>query len=176
MRIETTITGDKELNDIIAKLERLSIDGVKRAMQYSVIAVEAMAKQLSPVNTGRLATSITSVVEGSTENITGRIGTNVVYAPYMELGTKPHFPPIAAIQDWVKKKGIAAKLTPSGKRGGSKATRESQDRSMAFVIARSISKKGTRERPYLVPALEKSGGRVYKYFEDEIRAINKNER
>lgn len=48
--------------------------------------VEAAAKQNCPVDTGRLRSSISHelALDGG---IVGRVGTNVFYAPFVELGT-----------------------------------------------------------------------------------------
>lgn len=54
------------------------------------------------------------------------------YAPYVEFGTRPHFPPLEPIREWCRSRGI--------------------DESAAFPIARSISEFGTFERPFLYPA------------------------
>lgn len=59
----------------------------------------------------------------------GLVGTQVDYAEAVELGTKPHFPPVEDLQDWVE-----GKLGLSG----------SEARSVAFLIARKISKVGTK--------------------------------
>ena len=47
------------------------------------LAIEAQAKDLAPVDTGRLRDSINTAI-GSEEVI---VGTNVEYAPYVEYGT-----------------------------------------------------------------------------------------
>ncbi len=47
------------------------------------LAIEAQAKALAPVDTGRLRDSLATAV-GSNEVI---VGTNVEYAPYVEYGT-----------------------------------------------------------------------------------------
>lgn len=49
-----------------------------------VLRVEGVAKRICPVDTGRLRASISSRVEPGP---VGVVGTNVEYAPYVELGT-----------------------------------------------------------------------------------------
>lgn len=44
---------------------------------------------LVPVDTGRLRSSIRNRVDSSGDTV-GRISTNVEYAPFVELGTRPH--------------------------------------------------------------------------------------
>lgn len=56
-----------------------------RALDKVGLVAEGYAKRLCPVDTGRLRNSITHQLRGSKEVI---IGTNVEYAPYVELGHK----------------------------------------------------------------------------------------
>lgn len=58
-----------------------------RALEKIGITAEGYAKQKAPVDTGRLRNSITHQVmsQGGTDSV--MIGTNVEYAPYVELGT-----------------------------------------------------------------------------------------
>lgn len=66
--------------------EALSAEASARAKALEVIGgkAEGYAKALCPVDTGRLRNSITH--QQMSEN-TEVIGTNVEYAPYVELGT-----------------------------------------------------------------------------------------
>lgn len=57
-------------------------NAVRKALEICGGKCETYAKKACPVDTGRLRSSITHQVEGSTV----RIGTNVEYAPYVELG------------------------------------------------------------------------------------------
>lgn len=57
------------------------------AVETWVLMVEATAKQLAPVDSGRLRSSINSDVRQVGQDlIRGFIGTNVSYAPYIEEG------------------------------------------------------------------------------------------
>lgn len=60
-------------------------DAVLRALEKIGMAAEGYAKDLCPVDTGNLRNSITHVVDESDGAV--YIGTNVEYAPYVELGT-----------------------------------------------------------------------------------------
>ena len=62
------------------------------------LVAEGYAKRLCPVDTGRLRNSITHAVEESEQ--AAYIGSNVEYAPYVELGTsrqkaQPYLKPAA---------------------------------------------------------------------------------
>lgn len=51
------------------------------------IKVDRAAKQLCPVDTGRLRASITWQIERDARGLLAMIGTNVEYARFVELGT-----------------------------------------------------------------------------------------
>jgi HK97 gp10 family phage protein len=59
---------------------------IDRALEEIGLAAEGYAKRACPVDTGRLRNSITHVVEGSEDAV--YVGTDVEYAPYVELGTR----------------------------------------------------------------------------------------
>ena len=95
--------------------------------------VETRAKQLCPVDTGRLRSSIFSGVSRWDGRLVGVCGTNVKYAPYVELGTgiygprrSPIVPRSARLLRWTDKGGDVH-------------------------FARSV--RGMRARPFLRPAL-----------------------
>jgi HK97 gp10 family phage protein len=78
MELKTTLKWDGD----IVKLQGKKVVG--KSLYDIGLVVEGQAKQLAPVDTGRLAGSI------STEQIDKNqveVGTNVSYAPYMEFGT-----------------------------------------------------------------------------------------
>ena len=64
---------------------------------------------------------------------------------YIENGTKPHFPPIEAIERWITVKHIIP-TTNSGKIPSTKQ--------LAFLIARGISKNGTKPTKLLQQTID----------------------
>ena len=67
------------VNDILRQLEK----GIKNGLEAIGLTAETYAKKATPVDTGRLRNSISYTVDGEA----AYIGTNVEYAPYVELGT-----------------------------------------------------------------------------------------
>jgi len=57
------------------------------AMTNAGLAIERGAKGRAPVDTGNLRASIESNTETKAKQITTEVGTNVEYAPFVELGT-----------------------------------------------------------------------------------------
>lgn len=106
------------------------LDGMRKA----TLLVERDAKRNAPSDTGGLRRSITSEVRvegvGGTK-VQGVVGSNARYAAAVELGSKPHFPPPGALEAWARRRGLNA-----------------------FVVARAISRRGTRPRRYLQNAFE----------------------
>ena len=71
-------------NNIPTAKEELEMK-IARALEMIGIQAEGYAKALCPVDTGTLRNSITHQVDMSVDGV--YIGTNVEYAPYVELGT-----------------------------------------------------------------------------------------
>jgi len=114
---------------------------VRKFLERSAKTVEGAAKEKVTVDTGRLRSSIASEVRTSS----AVIGTNLTYAPFVEFGTRPHFPPVGALRGWARRHGFPA-------RGG------------AFLVARAISRRGTKAKPFLVPSLEQSKPKIKRFF------------
>ena len=65
-------------------------DAVLRALERCGSQAEGYAKDLAPVDTGNLRNSISHKVDDGEAAV--YIGTNVSYAPYVELGTGKYYP------------------------------------------------------------------------------------
>lgn len=95
-----------------------------------LLLLERAVKLNTPVGAGpiHLRDTIFQQVSQASGSTIGILGTPAVYGEPVEMGTKPHFPPIAPIQHWVEGKlGLAG----------------AEAKSVAYLIARKISKKGT---------------------------------
>lgn len=75
---------DDGLNDLFAGPD----SAVGKFVAKLTIRVNGGAKRLAPVDTGRLRSSIAWEIGQEGTFIVGRVGTNVHYAPYLELGTR----------------------------------------------------------------------------------------
>lgn len=116
-------------------------DELTGAMTKSAIMVQGDARILVPVDTGRLRNSIAYEIRADGTGVVGKVGTNVAYGRYVEEGTAPHFPPVGAVAGWANRHGIAP-----------------------FLVARAISRHGTKARPYLKPALAKNVAAINDQF------------
>lgn len=59
---------------------------IDRALEEIGLTAEGYAKRACPVDTGNLRNSITHAVESGEDAV--YVGTNVEYAPYVEMGTR----------------------------------------------------------------------------------------
>lgn len=71
----------------IDKLFESPAGPIGKALVRSTVRIERTAKQLCPVDTGRLRASITHALDRDSRGLVGVVGTDVNYAPYVELGT-----------------------------------------------------------------------------------------
>ncbi len=111
--------GGEVVEQEVAKTMRISLDTFKQAVQLEW-----------PVNFGTGRASTTTEIEGTSVDLTGFVLTPLIYGRPVEDGrTAGTMPPVEAIEIWViRKLGIS----PPESHG------------VAFMIARSIGRKGTK--------------------------------
>lgn len=122
---------------------------VKRVVRKTAVRVEGRAKELVPVDTGRLRSSITHEIDAS--GFSGTVGTNVEYARDVEFGRMGgdlSRGDLRGLAGWMNRKGIE---------GASRRRR----------IVTGVASHGTRAQPYLFPAWEQNR----KQFLDELTAV-----
>lgn len=114
----------------------LVVRPLRTFMEAVLFTVEAAAKPLIPRDTAYLSRSLqTRVTE-----LEGTLGTNAPHALYVHgrppnppARSRPHWPPIAAVTPWARRHGMDP-----------------------FVVARAISRKGTKLIPFLTMAVKQS--------------------
>ena len=167
----------KRLNQLDTQLKK----DIKNEVNASALKIQSDAKKLAPVNLGTLRNSIYLVEQSKDNNsyLFG-VGASVSYAPYIEFGTggKVSIPNgfedyaiqfknkkggtfkemVLALTEWVQKKGIAS----SGKGKNS-------SKSVAYMIALSILRKGLRPQPFLIPAFQNERKRLVANIEKLIK-------
>lgn len=79
---------DFTFKDNSKEILQLMAEAKARALERCGLEAESYAKDLSPVDTGRLRNSISH----KTDDDNAYIGTNLEYAPYVELGTGKYYP------------------------------------------------------------------------------------
>jgi len=124
--------------DTEAIIRNLGGPPLLQALRDSTLLVQRTARRYAKVDTGQYRASITPTVETSGRTVRGIVGSNLAHAPYAVLDTKPHWPPIAALQVWARRHGISA-----------------------FLVARAIARRGTRGDRSLMRGLEENAARIY---------------
>jgi len=128
------VTGQQKIKANVAYLRKAYPEALNAANQETAEEIRDNArnniKQLDAFDTGELYNSIE--IHTSPQRLSVSVGSTAKYAPFIEFGTSPHFPPLEPIRAWCQRKGIPEEA--------------------AFAIARAISIRGTPERPFLYPA------------------------
>jgi len=135
MELSAVIVGARELAVAFDKVWETVKEETTQAVVKATIEAKNKAQELSPIDMGKLRASITYEAPLYTSKGTmGRVGTNTMYARYMEEGTRPHFPPVSALKGWAK--------------------RVLGNENLAYVVAKKIAQRGTKGRFYFKGALE----------------------
>ena len=121
-----------------------------QALNAGVLQFQGAILPLVPVNNGILRQGVQTSVTGQGTTLVGRVFDPVAYAIPVELGSRPHFPPVAPIQLWVRRKlGVP----------------EKDVKSVAFLIARAISRRGTKAVKFFERGFQATKGQVEARFE-----------
>jgi hypothetical protein len=102
------------------------------AVWESALLLEREAKENTPVGAGGGGGLKGSIAAREprrlADTVLGEVGTPLAYALPVELGTRPHFPPVQPLADWaVAKLGVP----------------RDEAQAVGFRIARKIAKRGT---------------------------------
>jgi hypothetical protein len=137
------------LQAALAKAPEVVREELGAAVTEADLLLQREVQDAMPVAGGTLRQSVFHEEEIQDTAVMGLVATPLNYGPAVELGTKPHFPPVEALIDWVRTK--------------LHVTDERTAKGIAFAIARKISRVGTPEqRPF---------GRVYQAQLPQVNAI-----
>lgn len=126
MNLELTPTAAQDILGATAAIARSELHV---AMVEATALLEREVKDATPTATGLTRGSIGSFITESPDGLLGVVGSAQPHVAYVELGTRPHFPPLEPIQDWVR-----VKLAISD---------ETDIEAAALAIARKIAARGT---------------------------------
>lgn len=175
-KITFEVNGFAELYKKFKQLDEKAKGEIKAEFNASALKIQSTAKRLAPINFGQLRNSIVLSESGKGTDFVFTISATAKYAPYVEFGTggKVSVPSdyaeyaarfkgksggsfkemVDALTLWVKRKGIGGK----------------NDKSTAYLIARSILRKGLRPQPFLIPAFEQEKPKLLKRLKDIMNA------
>lgn len=147
MTLNVTVRGLRETQQELERVAReVSGPPMVQGIRDATLLVEGDAKRnlvgyqspsVGGVDTGRLRASIVPQVESRGKETTGIVDSNVEYAAYLELGTRPHWPPLAALETWARRHGTTA-----------------------YYVARAIARRGTIGKHYLQRAFDANRERI----------------
>jgi hypothetical protein len=155
------VKGLKELERWAKRYPDLYKRHTGRAMESSVKHVEREVKPLVPVFHGRLRNSIASEVQEQGSKIIGIVGSTLKdeeYPAVMEFGRRAgaKMPPPSALERWVH----LVLQVPVDKAPG-----------VAFVVARSIGKKGIKGKRFLEQGFKAAVPRIQDEFAKALHSI-----
>lgn len=151
MEVRGLVEAQKKMKQVVRDVHggRLS-----SAMDTATQMVTRDAKLLAPVDTNRLRSSITPEVRTDGNTLEGVVGSNVLYAAAMELGTgtpaghSPHYPPPAALDLWARRHGFSS----------------------GFMVARAIWRRGgLKGRQFLQKGFDQNKAAIQKLLEDAVK-------
>ena len=131
-RIEIDYTEIVAMQDAFRRAPDIVMNELIGATVQSTLLAERETRDRTPVGVGgdgglrgSIAAQEPSVLEAE---VIGETGSPLAYVIPVELGTRPHFPPVSALTDWVRHKlGVP----------------EEEVEDVAFLVARKISIHGT---------------------------------
>lgn len=145
LSVQINVRGAAEILNAIPQVGNYAAEDF---IQRAVVFVHRAAKRYAPVDTGYLRGHINYLMSLRGIASSAEVGTEVEYAPHVEFGTKPHFPPVQALEGWVRRHKLGAAIA------GRKTSNAKLDQRAAFLVARAISKHGTKAHPFMQPAVD----------------------
>ncbi len=124
---------------------------IKKFMNLALVNSATIVQHIESAEAPRGATNkLAKSIKQFVTEIAATIGPDhdLDYAKYVELGTKPHMPPVSALQDWAQSKGINP-----------------------WAVAMSIKKKGTKANPFVKRTYELAKPEVILEFQTASKLI-----
>jgi hypothetical protein len=149
MNVHVTTEGEKEIDRALRKMSEENRREFKREVYASGIDVQTESKKnlrdMKTWDLGNLANSIMVYLTNS--GMTAEVGPEAPYGPYVEYGTKKHFPPLDALEGWARRHGFDS----------------------AWPICKAISERGLPARPFLHPAWLTVKGKFFKRIKEILK-------
>ena len=145
LRLDITLDDD-QLQEAVQRAPSALRRRLKAAVNRSAAELSRDARDFAPKAFTTLTNSIRSRLDGELARI---VGPNVDYGVYVEKGAGPGgAPSLQAMLDWVRVK----RITPNNP--------QHDEQDLAFMIRRSIARKGTEPQKYMEPAVDAKRDRI----------------
>lgn len=133
-KIQLDTSGMRDYARFLQQAPEITREEMSVSVEAALLLLEREIKENTPLGANQLLrASWTHQLRGEEIGeglgVVGEVFSPLNYALPVELGTKPHFPPIDALRDWAEKK---LGIDPT------------ESRSVAFAIAHKIAKRGTQ--------------------------------
>jgi hypothetical protein len=152
MAYRVKIQGLKEITKLYRSAPEKTLRYTKEALQRSGdLLVENTIDQIKAkglVDRGKMAQATRTYPIGPLQQV---VEVDAKYAPGLEEGSEPHMPPIVELKGWARRKLGNEKL--------------------AYVVARSIARKGIKPRYFHREAIEMSLPRIDGFFGDVFTKV-----
>ena len=131
-KMSVQVDGAEQIRALWEQAPDVTREEMSRATWEASLLIEREVKDLTPVGVGGAGGLRGSIAAREprvlSDTVLGAVGTSVAHALPVELGTKPHFPPVEPLRDWAERK-----------------LNIPEDRSydVALSIARKIAARGT---------------------------------
>lgn len=142
--LSVKIKGIDKLQAAFKKSPKLVKDTLDPAIKKALIAIQAKSTPHIPTDRGFLRNSnriAMSILRGVLDN-------SSPYSTFVHEGTKPHFPPISAVEGWSKRHGISP-----------------------FLVARAIAQRGTKGVPFYDKGINDAKQILDKIFNDALNTL-----
>ncbi|MEN5179203.1 hypothetical protein ABE501_05400 [Comamonas testosteroni] len=124
---------------------------VEATMHQATLLLQRETQENIPRVTGITAGSFVPDVFTTPAGVLGVVSSSQPSAVFLELGTKPHMPPVAAMEPWVR--AVLGIREPK------------EVKRVAFLVARKIAKHGTEPQRPLERATLATEGQIVAMFE-----------
>ncbi len=149
-----------QVRDAMQRAPQIVIAELEAAVTEADALLQREVQDRTPIGAhGLLRESIFHREEVSDSGVSGLVASPLIYAEPVELGTRPHFPPLQPLIDWVMHSphfGIS---------------NEKIARGIAFLIARKISRVGTKGQHMFGITFQAQEGQVQAIFERAVGRI-----
>lgn len=151
MNLTISIAGLDAFARGLASAPAFTREQLEAAMTEATLLVQREWQDGMPRVSGMTANSIQADVASTPTGVLGVVGSSQPTALFIELGTRPHMPPIDAIEPWVK--AVMGISQPQ------------ELRRVSFLVARKIAHEGTKAQYPMAKAVAAVEGQVLQMFE-----------
>ena len=150
MNIQMTAIGLAQLQAAWLAAPELTTRALLAEMTAITVHLQGEVQDAMPAVSGLTRASIAQDAFSTPTGVLGVVGSPAPAALFVELGTKPHMPPVSALIGWVQERlGVSAQ---DAKR-------------VAFLIARKIARKGTDPQRIFAKTLDANEAFIARQFD-----------